>query len=543
VFSWRRLSRGLAYLEGARSVEEATPLRPGGRYARTLARMMDRPGMAFAFLGVMLLVAILLLPGLGSELMPQLHQGTFFVECELPVGTPLERTAERLHSLEAFLGGQPEVEGVALVAGMDTQSGIDREGGEHRARLTVRLKEDDHPAQVEEAVLARLRPFLASLPDVRARISHPVLFSYRTPIEVHVTGHDLDALRISAQRVRDALSAMPELSDVHATAASGNPEIHVRFRREELARLGLDLEGVGALLRNKVLGGVQTEFRDVDQRVDIRVRLRPQDLLGLEDVRGLVVNPGQAVPVPLGAVAEVSLQEGPSEVLRLEQQRTAVVRANLGASDLGSALSAIRHRLDALPRPEGQRWEITGQSAEMQRSLSSLYLALGLAIFLVYVVMASQFESLLHPLVILMAVPLAFLGVVPVLAALDMPLNVLVFLGGIILVGIVVNNAILLVDTINLFRSEGMPRREAIVQAGAQRLRPILMTMLTTVLGLLPMALGFGDGAELRQPLALTVMIGLSSSTLLTLFVIPVLYERAEGALDRLRSALGGGAR
>jgi HAE1 family hydrophobic/amphiphilic exporter-1 len=162
-------------------------------------------------------------------------------------------------------------------------------------------------------------------------------------------------------------------------------------------------------------------------------------------------------------------------------------------------------------------------------------------VFLVYVVMASQFESLLHPLVILFAVPLAFLGVVPALALLHVPVSVLVFLGAIILVGIVVNNAILLVDTINLFRGEGMGRREAIVQAGAQRLRPILMTMLTTVLGLVPMALGLGDGAELRQPLALTVMVGLSTSTLLTLFVIPVLYERAELLLARLRSARPGG--
>jgi len=530
----------LERLGGMLRRHRSVPVSGQGLYPRLLTQLLDRPGRAFAVLGLLLLGALMLLPRLGSELMPVLHQGEFYVEAQLPVGTPLERTAERLAPLEDFLMAQPEVEGVALLAGADTQGGIDAEGGEHKARLTVRLRDEGNPKAAEERVLTRLRPFLATLPDVTGRVAHPVLFSYRTPIEVQISGNDLDDLRAGARRVQENLQGLPELADVHATAASGNPEIHVRFRREELARLGLDLQAVGSLLRNKVLGDVQTEFRDVDQRVDIRVRLRPEDLLGLEDIRGLIVNPGQAVAVPLGAVAEVSLQEGPSEILRLEQQRTALVRANLGEADLGSALSTIQARLRDMPWPEGLRWEVTGQSAEMERSLSSLYLALALAVFLVYVVMASQFESLLHPFVILAAIPLAFLGVVPLLALLEVPVSVLVFLGAIILVGIVVNNAILLVDTINLFRGEGMPRREAIVQAGAQRLRPILMTMLTTVLGLVPMALGLGEGSELRQPLALTVMVGLSTSTLLTLFVIPVLYERAEEALARVRRALPG---
>ena len=516
-----------------------------GRYANSLRRVLERPLGVIGGVALLFIFALFLLPGLGRELIPSLHQGVFFVEAELPVGTPLERTSERLSPLEDFLRAQPEVAGVALVAGADTQGGIDTEGGEHVARLTVRLNEEGDPRRQEEELLSRLRPFLATLPDVNSRVGRPVLFTYKTPVEVQITGHDLPALRQSVRQAEEALQGVPGLADLHSSSGGGNPEIHVRFRREELARLGLDLQSVGALLRNKVLGGVQTEFRDVDQRVDIRVRLQPQDLLGLEDIRALVVNPGQAVPVPLSAVADVSLSEGPSEIRRVEQERTALLRANLAGQDLGSVLPEVERRLGALSWPEDQRWEVTGQSAEMQRSLSSLYLVLGLAIFLVYVVMASQFESLLHPLVILMAVPLAFLGVVPVLAVLHMPVSVLVFLGAILLVGIVVNNAILLVDTINLFRAEGLERREAVVKAGSQRLRPILMTTLTTVLGLLPMALGLGDGAELRQPMALTVMVGLSTSTVLTLYIIPVLYEAAEDAATRLRARFqpAGGSR
>ncbi len=508
-------------------------------YPRTLRRVLERPRGLLTGVALVFLLAVALLPRLGRELIPVLHQGEFFVEAELPVGSPLERTAERLAPLEAFLRAQPEVAGVALVAGADTQGGIDTEGGEHLARLTVRLKDTGDPRGAEERVLARLRPFLQNLPDVKSRVGHPVLFSYKTPVEVQITGHDLADLRASARRATAALADLSGLADLHTTSGGGNPEIHVRFRRDELARLGLELQSVGALLRHKVLGEVETEFRDVEQRVDIRVRLRPEDLLGVEDIRALIVNPGQAVPIPLSAVAEVVLSEGPSEIRRLEQERTALIRANLSGLDLGRAVPQLRQRLAALDWPEGQRWEVTGQSTEMQRSLSSLYMALALAVFLVYVVMASQFESLIHPLVILMAVPLAFLGVVPALWLLGVPVSILVFLGAILLVGIVVNNAILLVDTINLFRGEGLERREAVVKAGAQRLRPILMTTLTTVLGLAPLALGLGDGAELRRPMAITVIVGLSTSTLLTLFVIPVLYEYAETSMERVRTWLG----
>lgn len=533
---WSGLAERLAARAAARP-RSGRSLAQG--YERLLRRVLTAPAALLCGVVLLALLSLWLLPGLGRELMPELHQGEFHVEAELPVGTPLERTAERLRPVEEFLKAQPEVAGTALVVGADTQGGIDADGGEHVARLTVRLREGGDPVADEEALLKRLRPLLAQQPDLRSRVGRPVLFSYQTPLEVQIQGHDLAALREGARRAEEALGRVPGLADLHSTSGGGNPEIHVRFRREELARLGLDLQAVGNLLRQKVLGGVDTEFRDVEQRVDIRVRLRPEDVLGLEDIRGLVVNPGGAVPVPLAAVAEVALSEGPSEIRRLEQERTVLVRANLAGRDLGGAVEEVRGALAGVDWPEGLEWEVSGQSREMQRSLSSLYLALALAIFLVYVVMASQFESLLHPFIILAAVPLAFLGVVPVLKLLAVPMSVLVFLGAILLVGIVVNNAILLVDTVNLFRGEGLERREAVVQAGRQRLRPILMTTLTTVLGLLPLALGLGDGAELRRPMALTVIAGLSASTLLTLVVVPVLYEQAEDGLAALRRLLG----
>lgn len=536
AFSW--LLRGAGSALGALS---GPATRAGGGYPRLLGRALRRPGAVLwpAFL-LLAAAALVFWPRLGRELIPEVHQGEFTVEFRLPVGTPLERTAERVAPVEDFLRGRPEVASLALVVGADREGGVDSEGGEHVARLTVRLAAAADPLAVEERLLQALRPVLRDQAEIESRVRYPVLFSFKTPVEILLQSHDLEALQEGSRRVLEDLDDVPGLADLHSAATGGNPEIHVLFDRDALGRLGLELRSVAQLVRNKVLGSVETEFRDRDQRIDVRVRLRPDDLLGLADVRALVVNPGQPVSVPLSAVAEVRLAEGPAEIRRVEQDRSALIRANLSGSDLGSARAAIESRLGALDLPAGLSWKVVGQSEEMERSLSSLLMALALAVFLVYVVMASQFESLLHPLVILAAVPLAFIGVVPALWLGGVPLSIVVFLGAIMLVGIVVNNAIILVDTINLQRRRGLERAEAIARAAATRLRPILMTTATTVLGLLPMALGLGEGSEMRRPMAITVILGLATSTLLTLFVVPVLYDRVEAAVDRLRAAVRG---
>ena len=277
-------------------------------------------------------------------------------------------------------------------------------------------------------------------------------------------------------------------------------------------------------MRNKVRGRVATDFRERERNIDVLVRLREADRFSVEELGRLVVNPGGEVPIALASVASMEIAEGPSEIRRIDQQRAALVTANIKGIDLGSASRNIAQALRNHPFPEGFGFLISGQNEEMETSLDSLLFALALALFLVYVVMASQFESLLHPLVIMFTVPLAMIGVVAVLVWQQIPLSVVVFIGMIMLAGIVVNNAIVLVDYINILRRGGMEKGEAIVRAGSVRLRPILMTTLTTVLGLAPMALGFGDGAEIRAPMAITVIAGLTSSTFLTLVVIPTVY-------------------
>jgi HAE1 family hydrophobic/amphiphilic exporter-1 len=471
---------------------------------------------------------------LGSELLPEVHQGELTFEVALPVGTPLEETDEVLAPVEAaILAEREHIQSLILSVGFDAANSRRSDEGEHSARFKMLL--DTADPRVEQAVVARIRRRLAEVPDVAARVTRPVLFSTRTPIEVEIHGDDLARLKEYGEQVRSVMAAMPELADVETTLVSGAPEVQVIYDRDLLALYGLDVRQVAEQVRNQVKGFEATRYNLKDRRIPIVVRLAESDRGSVEDVRDLQVNPGGDRPIPLSAVADVSLGEGPSEVRRVDGQRVALVSANLAAGSLGEAVAAIEARLAReIEWPADMTFFLSGQSEEWERSRGSLYLALALSIFLVYVIMAAQFESLLQPLVIMFTIPLAFFGTMVALWALDVALSIVVFLGMIMLAGIVVNNAIVLVDYVNTLRARGLSREEAIVTAGAVRLRPILMTTATTVLGLAPMAIGIGDGAELRTPMAIAVISGLVTSTALTLVVIPTLYDLVERGRERL---------
>ena len=315
------------------------------------------------------------------------------------------------------------------------------------------------------------------------------------------------------------------LRDVKASTEGGNPEVQITFNRRRLASLGLDVVTVGTIIRNKVQGEIATQFTRRDRRIDIRVRAREEDRSTLQDLERLVINPQGEVPVPLAAVANVTLERGPSEIRHANLERVALVSANLSGRDLGSVTADIQQAIDGLILPDDFTVDIGGQRREMAVSFDSMLLAIGLAVFLVYLVMASQFESLLHPFVIMFTIPLGLVGVVAALLLTGQTINVVALIGMVLLAGIVVNNAIVLVDYINQLRRSGMKKVAAIQEAGKVRLRPILMTTTTTVLGLFPMALGFGEGAEVRAPLAITVIGGLIVGTVLTLVVVPTVYS------------------
>ncbi|MGH7497191.1 MAG: efflux RND transporter permease subunit [bacterium] len=470
------------------------------------------------------LCVFILMPRLGLVLIPDVHQGEFNIEARFPVGTPVELTDEKFAPLVTAAMQEEVVRKVASLAGTEATSQSSSDEGEHTAKMTITLNGAGDFENREEALIARLRNQFSNIPEVESKVSRPALFSFKTPIEIEIKGYNLARLRELSNEAETRIAAIPGLKDVRSNLQAGNPEVQIVYDRDRLSHYGLNINDVAGIVRNKVQGIVATEFREADRRIDIRVKVNEEDKAGVEELRRLVVNPNQPVPIPLSAVAGIHIKEGPSEIRRIEQQRAALITANISGLDLKTASQRIYAALQEVNFPSDFSFTVTGQNAEMETSINSLMLALALAIFLIYVVMASQFESLLHPFVIMFTIPMALIGVLLALFALQIPLSVVVFIGMIILAGIVVNNAIVLIDCVNRLRKDGMEKLEALVQGGSMRLRPILMTTLTTVLGLIPMSLGLGEGAEIRTPMAITVIAGLVSSTILTLIVIPTVY-------------------
>jgi HAE1 family hydrophobic/amphiphilic exporter-1 len=462
---------------------------------------------------------------LQTALIPDISQGEFYFEATLPEGTPVEATDRVLQLMAAPLDGDPEVAvsyataGSRLVSGGLSLSTTAEHYGQLNVVLTNRRNET-----AEQQVATRLRDDFAAIPELDTTFGKPTYFSLKTPVEVILFSDDLEVLAGWAPVLVDKLSNVPGLVDVRSSLEEGNPELQIIFDRDRLASLGLDMRVIAETLRDRVLGAVPTRFREADRQIDIRVRNLEQQRRSANDVRNLVIPGPDGRQLRLLTVAEVREDRGPAEIHRVQQQRAAVLSANLEGRGLGAAVRDIEALLAAYPPPPGVLAELGGQVNEMQTSFDSLRFALALAVFLVYLVMAATFESLIHPFVVLFTIPLALVGVVIGILVTGIDVSVIALIGVVMLVGIVVNNAIVLIDTVNQLRRSGMAKLEAVMRGGHLRLRPILMTTLTTVLGLLPMALSLGEGAELRAPLAITVSFGLLLSTILTLVVIPAVY-------------------
>ena len=484
--------------------------------------------------GTVLLVVLLLggagaalFPRLGSDLVPEVSQGEFTFDLELPPGSTLRQTERAVAKIEERLATDPRVAIFFSRIGESPDAGSAAENRrENLAQLNVAIA---HPGDAEEerAVIDAIREALHET-DLRYTVRRPTLFSVKTPVEVHVYGFDLAELETYSTHLAAQLAEIPGLVDVRTNLEEGSPEVQIAFHRDRLASFDLDVETVAQTLRNKIRGDVATRFKERDRQLDILVRTAQAEELDVSQVRNLVVSQVEGVPIPLSSVASVDLGKGPSEITHLDQHRAAIVTANLNGRDLGSATADIRRVIRENPAPPTLAVALGGHNDEVSTSFQSLMLALALAVFLVYMVMASQFESFLHPLVIMLTVPLGLVGVVYALSLTGTSISVVVLIGVVLLTGIVVNNAIVLVDFINQRRRAGLSKLEAIVDAGQARIRPIFMTTTTTVLGLLPMALGIGEGAELRAPLAITVIGGLTFATILTLVVIPVVYATVD---------------
>ncbi|MCH2450965.1 MAG: efflux RND transporter permease subunit, partial [Gracilimonas sp.] len=468
--------------------------------------------------------SVALVPRIGVELIPQLSQGEFSVEFKLPPGTPIEKTDAALRAVQTSARDHDHIQTTFAVAGTGNRMDANPdEGGENWGEMNVTLSSGSS-ANEEEIAMDKLRSSLSQVPGLQYKFERPSLFSFSTPIEIEISGFDLDKLKQAGDAVARTLSSNNRFDDVKSTMETGSPEIQIIFDRDKAASLGLQVHEVADRIVSNVRGDIATRYSWRDRKIDVLVRAREADRTSIDEIQRLVVNPNSERPIPLSAIAEVQIANGPGEIRRVAQQRVALVSANLNYGDLGEAAEEVGQALAGVTLPSGIFAEIAGQNEEMSESFRSLMFALALAIFLVYLVMASQFESLLHPFIILFTIPLALVGAILALFLTGTTISVVVFIGLILLIGIVVNNAIILIDIINQMRMKGMEKLEAIREGGKSRLRPILMTTLTTTLGLLPLAIGFGDGAELRAPMGITVIGGLLVSTLLTLLVIPVMY-------------------
>jgi hydrophobic/amphiphilic exporter-1 (mainly G- bacteria), HAE1 family len=491
-------------------------------YMSILVSALTRRGLVLLVVIAMAAGAVALFPTLGTELIPPLSQGEFTLALELPEGTPLSGTEREVLSIERELA---EVAGITLQA---ASVGVSHDGEtsaqrrkENRAEIHVKL--DQATKEREVFVLEGIRRVLAKHPDVSMKLRRQSLFTFNAPIEVDVYGYNLEDLQATSYKVAEELESIDGLRDVKLGMVPGSPEVRVSFDRDKLNRFGLSLADVSETVRGKVRGTVSGQIRDREKHIDIRVMNREEQRNTLAAVKDLIVAERGGVQIPLSSIASMEVARGPSEIHRLGRKRVVIVSANLTGRDLGSVSEEIRIRLAGLGLPANISVALGGQNDEMENSFRSLQMAILLAIFLVYLVMAAQFESFLYPLIIMITVPLALMGAVYGLKLTGTPLSVIAVIGAIMLAGIVVNNGIVLVDRINqLRRKQGL--YESVLQAGQERFRPIIMTTSTTVLGLLPMALGLGEGAELRAPLAITVISGLLLATLLTLVVVPVIY-------------------
>jgi HAE1 family hydrophobic/amphiphilic exporter-1 len=495
-------------------------------YPRGLRWCLDHRFLSLTSFALLSALVLFQARHLGVELIPEMSQGEFLVDLEWPAGTPLEATAEHVARIDQQVKNTAGVVTAFSQVGASGQTGgFADEKKENLAQMFVRLTPGSKRPQ-EEAAMESVRRVLIDIPDLDFKFSRPSYFSFRTPIEVEITGYNLETLTSLAAGIAEQMRQIPGLVDVKSSAEGGQPEIQVVFDRDRIAELGTTIQGIGALLRNQLQGDVSTELIRQDRHIDVRVRAVEDERRSVEDLRRMIISPpSYPTPVSLDAVADIAVVEGPAEIRRLDQERVVVITANLAGRDLGSAVADILIVTDEVQLPDGFGIAIGGQNEEMERSFESMKFAMLLAVFLVYLVMASQFESLLHPLVIMFTIPLGMVGSALALMALDETVSVVVLIGLIMLAGIVVNNAIVLVDYVNMLRRrDGLSKREAVLEAGRLRLRPILMTTSTTVLALLPMAVGLGQGAEIRAPMAITVIGGLLLSTLLTLVVIPMVY-------------------
>jgi HAE1 family hydrophobic/amphiphilic exporter-1 len=489
-----------------------------------------RPTVIGAGVGVFVL-ALVLLPTVGFELMPQTDEGEVRVDLELPVGTRIERTYEAVQRVEDMIrAAVPEA--VMLISNAGG-GGFGGGGSTARADIDVRLKPRRERERSSEQIAMDLRRRLSGIPGViiRARPSGGNFQMNRIlggggsgRLALEIRGHDLDDARRVAQQARDVMQNTPGIADPQIGRDEGRPELAIRVDRPKAALLGLRVTDVAETIQTNVAGTQAAFFRERGEEYPIVVRLREEDRAQISDVDSVMISTPSGQVVPARNILAVGTETGPVSIDRKNQERITRISAEPELT-LSEAVERVNRRLEQIDVPNDFSVGFGSEVEEQAKAFNQLQLLLVLAIVLVYAVMASQYESLRDPFIIMFSVPLAAIGVVLALKLTGTAFSLQAYIGVIMLAGIVVSNAILLVDYTNILRRrDGVPLREAVERAGRTRLRPILMTSLATMLGLVPMSLGIGEGAELQAPLARVVIGGLLTSTMITLVFVPCVY-------------------
>ena len=491
--------------------------------------MLNRPWKTIIIAGAVLGGSLLLLPLIGTEFLPPSDEGEVRVSGEMEVGTRLELVDQQTRVMEAIVyPAVPETISSVVSAGATGRNPGSSSQAEIRLSLTPSAQRKRSNSDIADDLRRRLAGKIPGM-EIRTRAPQGQFLLERLlggdeGLTIDVRGFDLDKLDILARQAARAIETVPGITDIDISREAGIPQQEIRVDRYKAADLGLSVRDITKMLETAVAGARAGEYRTSGNAYRILVQLKDAEKRSLDEILDLTLTAASGQQVALRNVVSVEPGRGPILIERKDQQRVITVSANVSGRDEGSVAVEVQQRLSKIPRPAGYDLLVAGNFEEQQKAFHELVISLLLALVLVYMVMACQYESLINPFVVMFSVPLAAVGVLITLFLTQTTLNVQSYIGCIMLGGIVVNNAILLVDQAGRLSREGRSVLDSIAEAGRRRLRPILMTTVTTILGLLPLALGIGEGADAQAPLARAVVGGLTGSTLITLVLIPAVY-------------------